>query len=270
MNYIRQLNPSIRLSIYRFALGFLKDRIKWDLQKCARESKAAFKKNKNRYLGKKAVILCNGPSLNKVDFDYLKDSGVFTIGLNKINLLFENTDYRPNLILAVNKLVISQNQAFYNSTDIDLVLDSSSSKFIHKRKNVNFIHSLPFQLKFAGDISGSVCQGYTVTYVALQLAFHLGFEEVALVGCDHYFETQGSPNMTVISGEMDPNHFSSNYFKHGENWQLPDLLGSEIHYRMAKEYYEANNRVIWNCTEGGHLEIFNRKTIESFLENHAK
>ena len=48
-------------------------------------------------------------------------------------------------------------------------------------------------------------------------------------------------------------------------WQLPDLLGSEIHYKMAKEYFSSNNRTIVNCTEGGLLEIFDRMDLMEFI-----
>jgi hypothetical protein len=265
MNYIQQLNPSLKLDIYRIALGFIKNRLKWDLSPKSRSNYVALKRLKNQYAGKKAIILCNGPSLNDVDFNELKMAGIFTIGLNKINLLFNKTDFRPNLIISVNKLVIEQNKDFFNHCDIPLILDSSASNIVKNRSNVNYIHSLPFQLRFAGDISGSVCQGYTVTYVALQIAFHLGFTNVAIVGCDHNFVTEGSANMTVTSGKTDPNHFSSEYFSNGMNWQLPDLLGSEIHYKLAREYFEANNRKIVNCTQGGKLEVYPRMDLKDFI-----
>ena len=265
MNYFSQIKVKEKLNIHRFIIGFLKNRLLWDLNFKSWKSKRYFNKIKDSYKGKKLVILCNGPSLNKVDFDSLKESNVVTIGLNKINLLFERTDFRPDFIVSVNKLVIEQNQAFFNETKIPLILDSSSSKYIKNKKNINYIYSLPFQLKFARDVSSSVCQGYTVTYVALQIAYHLGFEKVALVGCDHNFATKGSANMTVNSGEKDPNHFSDKYFSKGLKWQLPDILGSEIHYKMAKEYYENDSRLIVNCTEGGKLDIFNRMTINEFL-----
>lgn len=265
MNYINELDHSQKINLYRLSLGYIKNRLSWDLTFKSFRSKQYFTKKRNIHSHKKAVILCNGPSLRSVDFDLLNKSSVFTIGLNKINLLFEETSFRPNMIVSVNKLVVEQNKDFFNNTEIELIIDSKSSKIIRPRSNVHFIHSLPFQLKFAGDIRGSVCQGYTVTYVALQIAFHYGFDEVAIVGCDHNFETKGSANMTIVSSESDPNHFSSKYFSDGMKWQLPDLPGSELHYRMAKEYYEAYNRKIWNCTDGGKLEVFNRKQLEFFL-----
>ena len=70
----------------------------------------------NKYSNEKAVIICNGPSLLKVDLALLKN--VYTFGLNKINLLFGKSDFRPSAIVAVNKYVIEQNADFYDSTDI--------------------------------------------------------------------------------------------------------------------------------------------------------
>lgn len=265
MSYIAQLNLPEKINIYRLGLGFLANKLFWDLKSEAWQSKRKLKYLKNKYRNDKAIILCNGPSLNLVDFEVLKNKKVFTVGLNKINLLFDETDFRPDLIVSVNKHVIEQNSEFFNSTSIEIILDSAAHQVIKKRNNVNFVHSLPFQLKFARDVTGSVCQGYTVTYVALQILYHLGFNKVALVGCDHNFDTKGSANMTVEAGESDPNHFSSKYFSGGVKWQLPDLLGSEVHYKMAKDFYEAGGRKIFNCTEGGKLDIYDRISLSQFL-----
>jgi hypothetical protein len=264
-NYIQQIKPNLKLDIYRIAIGMVKNKLRWDFKRKARASNKYFKSIKNKYIGRKAVILCNGPSLNGVDFDLLSKSDVFTIGLNKINLLFDKTSFRPDMIVSINKLVIEQNKDFFNSTNIDIVLDSSMSELFKPKSNINYIYSLPYQLKFSGDMTGAVCQGYTVTYVALQLAFHLGFSEVTLVGCDHHFVTKGSPNVKVKSGEEDLNHFSKDYFSKGMEWQLPDLLGSEIHYKLANEFYKASGRKLYNSTEGGELEIFERITLNDFL-----
>lgn len=265
MSYLSQLKTTKKLNVYKSALSFIYNKFRWDITSSAIQSRKYFSRIKNLHKNKKLIILCNGPSLRNVDFKILQDSNVFVMGLNKINLLFDETDFRPNMIISVNKLVIEQNKDFFNSTPIDVILDSSATTVISKNKNVNFIHSLPFQLKFAGDISGSVCQGYTVTYVALQVAYHMGFSKVALVGCDHNFITEGSANMTVIAGASDPNHFSTKYFSDGVKWQLPDLLGSEMHYKIAKEYYENSGREVINCTHGGKLEIFKRMDLNDFL-----
>jgi Protein of unknown function DUF115 len=271
-----QSNPHVAtsptLNPYKRLLGVLfevwpdaKDRLRWDLQPESRISRQRMQAWLNRHQGKKAVILCNGPSLNQVDFDALARSGVFTFGLNKINLLFNRTAFRPSCIVAVNQLVLEQNAGYYNETDIPLFIAHYAKDLVKMRENVHFIHSV-FQRKFARDCSISVGQGATVTNVALQLAFHMGFSDVALVGCDHSFAEKGPANKTVTAGKVDHSHFDPNYFAGGVKWQLPDLLQSEVSYTVAREVFEAHGRRLVNATEGGKLEIFERTSLNEFLK----
>lgn len=250
---------------YRIALRFIRNRLKWDLNPVARSSRKKLREWHNRYGGKKAVILCNGPSLLKSDLELLK--GTFTFGLNKINLLFDKSAFRPSCIVAVNKHVIEQNREFFNTTATPLFIDSAALQLgVANAAHVHFLHSINHR-RFARDCSLSIYQGYTVTYVALQLAFHMGFSDVALIGADHYFSTPGKPNQTVNSGAKDPNHFDPNYFAGGVPWQLPDLAESELSYIMARDTFTAFGRRVVNATEGGHLEIFERQALGEFTGN---
>jgi len=257
--------PRATINPYLRAVGLILFRILWDIHPYSWVSRKRIKTWKGRFWGQKAVILCNGPSLNRVNFDDLAASGIFTFGLNKINLLFKRSDFRPSVIVAVNPHVIEQNAEFYNKTNIPLFLDSGGKKWVRFNKNVHFLHSASGSGNFAKDCSISINQGYTVTYVVMQLAFHMGFKKVALVGCDHSFATKGPANKTVIAGEEDPNHFDPNYFAGGVKWQLPDLAMTELHYKVARDTFERNGRKIVNCTEGGRLEVFERKLLEEFL-----
>ncbi|GAB3800325.1 DUF115 domain-containing protein [Spirosoma humi] len=257
---------------YRIGASVLFNRLKYDFNPYALKNYYKLKELRNKYKDQKCVILCNGPSLNKVDFDALDESGVFTIGLNKINLLFSRVAHRPKAIVCVNPYVIQQNYEFFKETDIPVFLDYVTTKAarvdistLKSRPNLHFLNSVNVLGEFAKDISLGICQGYTVTYVATQIAYHLGFSKVALVGCDHNFETKGTANKEIKLNGHDPNHFDPNYFSEKDKWQLPDLLGSEFHYQLARdEYYEAG-RIIYNCTEGGKLELFERLSLQDFL-----
>jgi len=267
MNNKKNLDKEPRATInpYRSAADLILFRILWDIHPYSWVSRKRIKTWKDRYSGKKAVILCNGPSLNRVNFDDLSSSGVFTFGLNKINLLFKRTDFRPSVIVAVNPHVIEQNSEFYNKTHIPLFFDSNGKLWVKFRDNVHFIHSAGGSGNFAKDCSISINQGHTVTYVAMQLAFHMGFKEVALVGCDHTFAAKGPANKTIIAGKEDPNHFDPNYFANGVKWQLPDITASELHYEVARDTFERHGKKIINCTEGGKLEVFTRQPLSDFL-----
>ena len=240
-------------------------RILWDMSILSWFSRRRVRRWKNEFKGQKAIILCNGPSLNQTDFKMLRLSKVFCFGLNKINLLFQYTNFRPSAIVSVNPFVIQQNREFFNNTNIPLFLDYRAKNLIETRRNIHFLHSIRQNRKFARDCSMSVVEGATVTFVAMQLAFHFGFKKVALVGCDHSFSQVGPANKIVASGNSDPDHFDPHYFAGGIKWQLPDLLASELQYDTAKETFEFFGREIVNCTLGGNLEIFKRMQLEDFL-----
>ncbi len=250
------------LNPYRIAARELLFRIAWDLRIESWRSRRKIKRIRNTKRGQKAVILCNGPSLNRVDFSEL--DSVYTFGLNKINLLFDKSAFRPDCIVAVNKYVIEQNREFYEKTEIPLFLDSEGLRHVSARESIAYLpHTL--ERGFAKDCSMNIYQGHTVTYVAMQLAFHMGFDSVALVGCDHNFATKGPANKAVKSGEVDQSHFDPGYFSGGQVWQLPDLFESEVSYTMARDVFSAHGRTIVNATVGGKLGIFERCELTKFI-----
>lgn len=255
-------------SPYRTLLHQLALRIWWDLRPAAWISRARLKAIKNRETGRRAVIMCNGPSLLKTDFDLVRDSGAFVIGLNKINLLFDKTDLRPDAIVAVNRHVIEQNADFFNSTEIPLFLSKVAigrRKFVPMRKNITYLYPFEGYQRPTSDVTQSVLIGATVTTVAMQLALHLGCREIALVGCDHNFATKGPAHQAVKAGDEDPNHFDPRYFAGGVTWQLPDLTESELFYsRTAELAHTVGGRIV-NATDGGKLEVFERQDLADFL-----
>ena len=250
------LNSRATINPYRTAAGLILDRLGWDLNPESWRSRVRLNAVRDSYKGERAVILCNGPSLNRVDFDLLK--GVFCFGLNKINLLFDRSSFRPDAVVAVNRLVIEQNAAFFNSTDLPLFISKVGLGQVRPRRSAN----VP---RFARDVSISCYEGHTVTYVALQLAFHMGFRQVALVGADHTFASKGPANKTVIAGDVDESHFDPRYFSGGVKWQLPDLFQSEVAYTMARDSYAAFGGRVVNATDGGQLEVFDRMDLATFV-----
>jgi hypothetical protein len=237
-------------------------RIRWDIDPQSWASRRKLTQLRNSHQGKKAVIVCNGPSLLKSDLSLLRN--VYTFGLNKINLLFDKSDFRPSCIVAVNRFVIEQSVEFYQSTSIPLFLDSVARRYIKPRSSVCFLHSTS-RMAFAKDCSLSLYQGYTVTFVAMQLAYHMGFADVAIIGCDHQFAAQGPANAEVASGARDASHFDPRYFSGGVKWNLPDLDGSEIAYILARQAYSASEKRLLNATVGGNLHVLPRMSLKDFI-----
>ncbi len=124
-------------------------------------------------------------------------------------------------------------------------------KWLKPEENLYFCTQTYTGPTFAKDIRKRMWEGATVTYMALQTAFYLGFRQVILIGVDHSFTTRGKPNETVTSQGDDPNHFNPGYFGKGFRWQLPDLDTSERSYTLARETYKTAGREVIDATVGG-------------------
>jgi hypothetical protein len=216
---------------------------------------------KDIHKGQRAFIIGNGPSLKNTDLSKLKNE--ITFGLNRIYLMFPELGFSTTYLVSINDLVIEQCAAEMLEVQIPKFLSWRSRKLFTNLQPSTF--NLPTFLyttydlpRFSPDARGRIWEGATVTNVALQLAFHMGFQQVILIGVDHSFASKGPANTTVVSEGDDPNHFSPAYFGKGFRWQLPDLETSEIGYRMARQAYEKAGRQILDATVGGKLTIFNK------------
>ncbi len=222
-----------------------------------RESKSRLAAMKDKYRGKRCFIIGNGPSLRETDISKLK--GEFTFGMNRIYLAFEDWGFETSFLVSVNDLVIEQCVDDFLSLEIPRYFSWRSRRYFPElplSQLPTFLHTTYTGPKFSPDVSGRVWEGATVTNVCLQLAFHMGFDQVILIGVDHSFAAKGKPNTTVVSKGDDQSHFDPRYFGKGFRWQLPDLDTSEQGYWMARQAYEAANRSVVDATVGGQLQVF--------------
>ena len=216
------------------------------------------------HAGERCFILGNGPSLREMDLALLQDE--ITFGMNRIYLLFSEMGFETTYYLAINTLVIEQSASDIARLAMPKFITWRGRKWMELLDNIAFLDTdYTPPANFATDMKGRIFEGSTVTYVAMQLAFYMGFQEVILIGVDHSFHTKGPPNTIVFAGEIDQNHFSSDYFSKGYRWQLPDLEASEEAYKLAKFGFEDSGRQIFDATRGGKLAIFPKIEFESLF-----
>jgi len=218
----------------------------------------------NSRRGERCFIIGNGPSLRNTDMTRLR--GEYTIGMNRIYLMFPDLGFQTSYYLAINDLVIEQCAADIQSLKIPRFVAWRARRWLQPEDDLYFLYTTYTGPKFAFDATGRLWEGATVTYTALQLAFFLGFEQVILIGVDHNFATKGTPNTTVVSQGDDPNHFSPAYFGKGFRWQLPDLETSECAYRLARQAYEKARRQVLDATIGGKLQVFPKVDYDTLFE----
>ena len=209
---------------------------------------------KNKHKGETCIIIGNGPSLKPIldtNMDFLNKYPTF--GSNRIYLR-----YIPTYFVCVNPLVIDQNRE-----DIEIL---DCEKFIRggMLKSGNQLECRHHHKAFSLHPDQWVYEGYTVTFVSMQLAYWMGFTTVLLVGMDHRYIYEGKPNLANKMTHQDPNHFDPDYFQ-GQWWNNPDLEQSELSYWMAEEQYRKDNRKIINLTAGTALDVFEKGDIKEWL-----
>jgi len=253
-----------RLSyFYRDRIQPAREAISYRLDPRGRTSRRRLESLRDRYAGERCFIIGNGPSLGSTDLSKLKDE--YTFGLNRGYLLFDRIGGPTTFLVAVNRYVVEQfgpdlvassTMLFVSWRSRRWVRDTETATFIRRSRLFTFSTDLPMR---------GAWEGATVTFVAMQLAFHMGFSKVILLGVDHSFATVGPANKLVTATEADLNHFDPSYFGPGVRWQLPDLETSEMAYRLARRHFEESGRVILDATIGGKLAVFTKVAFDELF-----
>lgn len=204
---------------------------------------------KNKHKGQRCIIACNGPSLNEIDMSLLKNETV--ISLNRGYL---KKDLPITYLVVVNKNVETQWEDELRRAGAKAIFSNSVKDSYH----LSFTPDVP---SFQGNITKPIWQGHTVTYVALQIAYYMGFTKVGLIGCDHNY-----PYMDRKLVGNDINHFDPNYFPEGAKWDLPNLKRTELAYELARKAFSKDNRKIYNCSTFTKLNVFSKLPLEEFLK----
>ena len=211
---------------------------------------------KNRHTGR-VVLVANGPSLNTMNLSFLRNECV--IGMNKIFLGFKKFHFYPKYYVAVNAKVIQQAaDEIRNLNCVKFLSNHGAGDILLEDGLTYLINTTNPPERFCKDISLGVEEGWTVTFVALQVAYYLGFTEVVIIGMDHRFQYSGGPNEPVTMNGPDPNHFCDDYFGFGQTWDNPDLLNSEESYKIARSEYEQDGRRIVDATVNGACTVFEK------------
>lgn len=234
---------------------------------------------KNKHVGQRCFIIGNGPSLNLLDLTKLKTEftfGVNAIYLNRDKMQFDPTYYvvEDNLVAEdrkdeINKYKGPKHKFFGNFLRYCIEPDEETI-FLNLLRNYADENYKPF---FSENALRSLGVGGSVTYVCLQLAFYMGFEEVYMIGFDHNYTIPDTALITnknahsfdITSTEDDVNHFSKDYFGKGYRWHDPNVERMERGFAKAREVFEADGRKIYNATAGGHLEVLVRKDYNSIF-----
>lgn len=210
-----------------------------------------------------AILVGNGPSLRKIDFDLFRGQDMFLS-----NYAIKNADLARQArgVAVTNYLVAEQEPFWFQLGPIWKFHPLWLANTLAPTDRSVLLNALGGELFFSRDVTRKVAWHSTVTYFWLQILYSAGYRKVLMTGFDHYYQQkEGAQEGQLIKQTSDDaNHFDPNYFK-GKNWQAADVDKMEETYALSKEVYEADGREIVNCTVGGHLELFRRAELGSEL-----
>jgi hypothetical protein len=239
----------------------------WEVQPFARTNRERIHGFQGIHAGQRCFIVANGPSLANTNLELLENE--ITFGMNRIYSYFNSSSFRPTYYLAVDKLVLEQFSGDIKQLEMPKFLNwNSRSLYDPDDPRTIFLKSrMVMRDSFQEDLTRPLVMGGTVTFVALQLAYYMGFQKVILVGLDHSYPYKGIPGGTETRTAVpNESHFNLNYYPKGAKWKVPDLLRSEIDYSLARAAFERDGREIVDATIGGKCQVFNKVDYPSLFD----
>ena len=224
---------------------------------------------KNKYLGQRCFIVCTGPSLKIEDLEKIRNHGDITFSCNKIDKLFDRTEWRPdyycisdegymfNMLSSMNK--VPSKMQFYPTESF---LTTRFCK--NKAAWVNAIRDYREGDMFSYDIENRLNTFGTVTYSLLQLAVYMGFKNIYIIGCDNSYAKTRMKDGTVID-RGGSNYFEGCNTKKTDN-VVVDTWIMDMAYSLARKEADSHDFTIYNATRGGYLEAFPRVDFDGLFE----
>lgn len=223
----------------------------------------AVRKYKGIHQNQKCLLIGNGPSLRISDLEMIKNRNIVTFGCNRINLLYEQTEWRPDYYVAIDPYIMDENREKMEQFDMPCFVQDVFGMSPFRNEHIILFRKivedyLPGYPSFSSDMSKCTYGGgATVMYNMLQIAVYMGFKEIYLLGVDFSYGEDGENTHFYIMEQDDIR-------TKGEGVLAKDL--TRRCYISAKNYCESNNIKIYNATRGGNLDIFERKSFDELIK----
>lgn len=228
---------------------------------------------KDRFRGRRAFLIGNGPSLKMEDLEALKDE--ITFASNKIFLAYESTTWRPDVYCMCDEVVARNNREKVLELPHIKVFADSVRKYLWDDPGACFVNpkqSRDDQGALTGwDLIRGANAGHSVLNLSIKVAYWMGIREIYIIGADHHFvvpETKTGErimNNEVIVSTGEINHFHPAYRPAGETWTVPKLAEIEADFAESKSIFQKAGCRIFNASRFTKLEVFERVNLDSVL-----
>ena len=286
-SFVKELIPPVLLKIKHRLLN--KSQINKPLFENLTKRNIKFK---NIHKGERVFILATGPSIQTQDLKPLKNENCIAVSHFHLHedIQIINPKYH---VLAPQHPPFNFNDSSkyffdfkkaYAKSDTHIFLGINDFKYSYlellKAKpelvvpNIHYIdYSTNYQLDEQNlynadiwDITKVLFGMRTVVYGAIQIAYYMGFSEIYLLGCDHdyLFDLARTKNQRFYKDEIgisDNDHLKQISLEAG----FLDYYLRWKQYRLMKEFFNNKNIKIYNATNGGILDVFQRIDLSELV-----
>lgn len=213
-------------------------------------------------------VLGNGPSLKKVNFDFLAPFPCFTTNMfyvgnngfkSKYHLLIDPA-YGTDELLPYVKQVHSENK------ETNLILNKRFKNRAEQEGllgdriyfvNISYVsHGNEVRCDMQKAMSGSL----NVIPVAIECAIYMGYKKIYLLGCDFNSYVNGK-----YEHYNDPAGYEDMICRRGIVGELIRCAIIHNQHYALDEYSRAHGSKIINLTEGSLIDAYERDTLENVL-----
>lgn len=230
----------------------------------------------NTHPGESCFIIGNGPSLTVEDLNTLHDKGIDTFAVNRIYQIFPQTRWRPTYFVSTDAVMLRDKLKEAEAIPAKIKFIPLQNKYYLgiKIKGAKYFFRNDHREKdppegFSLDCTEQVNIRGTVTIACMQLAMHLGYKHIYLLGIDHNFDKVITENGEVIIDPSVKNYFIEGYDQDVIKEVQHDLGNTTRAYYDVRRFIDKTDVNIYNASRKTKLEAFPRVTFEEALEQIA-
>ena len=237
-----------------------------------KSSESYLRSIKGKYKGKRCFVLGNGPSLTPEDLDKLK--GEVTFASNRVYKIFDKTDWRPTFFGMLDEGVAAADGVIegINSFACEKKFALQEGYYIFKKfeGDTCLLHGW-YERKyldnpgFSEDLTEGVYCIASITYMLIQIARYMGFDEIYLLGMDNRYAYSRLRDGTIVKNEGVANYFGENNIAMPNPDSAVATWEMDVAYEYAEKYSREHGFRIFNATRGGFLDTFERVNLDDVL-----
>jgi hypothetical protein len=238
-----------------------------------------------KYRGQKAVIIGTGPSLRIEDLDRL--AGWTTFACNKIYLAFDRTPWRPDFYsicdikLAEHCNEFDFGKEFTGTTIINSCITSEVFRFALPVNHYRYSEEDSISFWRPGEkphppesfSKGILSGGNSVMIDQLQMAYLMGFSEVAIIGADLSYFGGTKTGGKSLSGELiryqsneaEKNYFHKDYYQPGAVTTVPNVDEMKVAWEFCRLLFESTGKSLINASRQTALEHVPRGDFDAMF-----